>query len=133
MSPSAITYFTHGTTVGVNSVIQRKGINLCLFTTAEFEDVLEVARLNARTPTISSPAARHRWLVAKKVFGIRERVLFDGSVDEPLDEESVRAAIQGVRDIGGDGIVIALLHAYRNPIHEQRVAEIVRSEAPTSP
>ena len=42
----------------------------------------------------------------------------------------MRAAIQGVRDIGGDGIVIALLHAYRNPIHEQRVAEIVRSEAP---
>ena len=45
VKPCDIIYFTHGTTVGVNSVIQRKGINLCLFTTAEFEDVLEVARL----------------------------------------------------------------------------------------
>ena len=130
VSPSAITYFTHGTTVGVNSVIQRKGINLCLFTTAEFEDVLEVARLKMPDPYDLFSRRAAPLVGREKVFGIRERVLFDGSVDEPLDEESVRAAIQGVRDIGGDGIVIALLHAYRNPIHEQRVAEIVRSEAP---
>ena len=44
VKPDQITYFTHGTTVGVNTVIQRKGINLCLFTTEHFEDVLEVAR-----------------------------------------------------------------------------------------
>ncbi|MEC7650010.1 MAG: hydantoinase/oxoprolinase family protein [Pseudomonadota bacterium] len=130
VSPSAITYFTHGTTVGVNSVIQRKGINLCLFTTAEFEDVLEVARLKMPDPYDLFSRRAAPLVGREKVFGIRERVLFDGSVDEPLDEESVRTAIQGVRDIGGDGIVIALLHAYRNPIHEQRVAEIVRSEAP---
>ena len=65
-------------------------------------------------PYDSSPP-RGTLVGREKVFGIKERVLFDGSVDEPLDEESVRAAIQGVRDIGGDGIVIALLHAYRNP------------------
>ena len=130
VSPSAITYFTHGTTVGVNSVIQRKGINLCLFTTAEFEDVLEVARLKMPDPYDLFSRRAAPLVGREKVFGIKERVLFDGSIDELLDEESVRAAIQGVRDIGGDGIVIALLHAYRNPVHEQRVAEIVRSEAP---
>ena len=130
VSPSAITYFTHGTTVGVNSVIQRKGINLCLFTTAEFEDVLEVARLKMPDPYDLFSRRAAPLVGREKVFGIKERVLFDGSVDEPLDEESVRAAIQGVRDIGGDGIAIALLHAYRNPVHEQRVAEIIRSEAP---
>ena len=50
ISPSSISYFTHGTTVGVNTVIQRKGVKLCLFTTENFEDVLEVARLKMPDP-----------------------------------------------------------------------------------
>jgi N-methylhydantoinase A len=130
VKPCDIMYFTHGTTVGVNSVIQRKGINLCLFTTAEFEDVLEVARLKMPDPYDLFSRRAAPLVSREKVFGVRERILFDGSVDEPLDEDSVRTAIQGVREIGGDGIVIALLHAYRNPAHERRVAEIVSSEAP---
>ena len=130
VKPCDIMYFTHGTTVGVNSVIQRKGINLCLFTTAEFEDVLEVARLKMPDPYDLFSRRAAPLVSREKVFGVKERILFDGSVDEPLDENSVRTAIQGVREIGGDGIVIALLHAYRNPAHERQVAEIVSSEAP---
>lgn len=130
VAPREITYFTHGTTVGVNSVIQRKGINLCLFTTAEFEDVLEVARLKMPDP-YDLLSRRPPTLVGReKVFGIRERILFDGSIDQELDEDSVRTALDGVRAIGGEGVVIGLLHAYRNPVHERRVAEIVRREAP---
>src|SRR5262245_39107601 len=45
IAPSEISYFTHGTTVGVNAVIQRKGLKLALFTTEHFRDVLEIARL----------------------------------------------------------------------------------------
>jgi N-methylhydantoinase A len=128
--PSEINYFTHGTTVGVNSVIQRKGINLCLFTTAEFEDVLEVARLKMPDP-YDLLSHRAPPLVSRdKVFGIRERMLFDGSIDQPLDEDSVHEAIARVRQVGGDGVVVSLLHAYRNPVHERRVSEIIRAEAP---
>jgi len=128
--PSEIDYFTHGTTVGVNSVIQRKGIKLCLFTTAEFEDVLEVARLKMPDP-YDLLSRRAPPLVSRdKVFGIQERMLFDGSIDQPLDEDSVLEAIARVRQVGGDGVVVSLLHAYRNPAHERRVAEIIRSEAP---
>ena len=50
VAPESITYFTHGTTVGVNTVIQRKGVRLCLFTTRNFVDVLEVARLKMPDP-----------------------------------------------------------------------------------
>ena len=50
VAPKDVTYFTHGTTVGVNTVIQRRGIKLCLFTTRGFEDVLEVARLKMPDP-----------------------------------------------------------------------------------
>jgi N-methylhydantoinase A len=130
IAPRDIAYFTHGTTVGVNSVIQRKGINLCLFTTAAFEDVLEVARLKMPDP-YDLLSRRPPPLVSRdRVFGIRERILFDGSIDLPLDEDSVREAVDGVRAIGGEGVVIAFLHAYRNPAHERRVAELVKAQAP---
>ena len=130
VAPNKIDYFTHGTTVGVNSVIQRKGINLCLFTTVEFEDVLEIARLKMPNP-YDLLSRRAPPLVSRdKVFGIRERMLFNGGIDHPLDEDSVHEAIAGVRRVSGEGVVISLLHAYRNPAHEHRVAEIIRAEAP---
>ena len=125
-----ITYFTHGTTVGVNTVIQRKGINLCLFTTEHFGDVLEVARLKMPDPYDLFSRRPVPLVTREKVFPIPGRMLFDGSEDMPLDEAAVKAAIAGVRAVGGEGIVVALLHSYRNPVHERRVVEIVRTEAP---
>ena len=65
-----------------------------------------------------------------KVFGIKERVLSDGSIDTPLDIENVKSALKRVKEVGGDAIVVALMHAYRNPEHERFVAEIIRKEAP---
>jgi N-methylhydantoinase A len=130
VKPDQITYFTHGTTVGVNTVIQRKGINLCLFTTEHFEDVLEVARLKMPDPYDLFSRRPEPLVGREKVFPIPGRMLFDGSEDAPLDEDAVRAAVAGVRRVGGEGIVVSLLHAYRNPEHERRVMEIVNREAP---
>ena len=62
VKPGSITYFTHGTTVGVNTVIQRKGVKLCLFTTENFVDVLELARLKMPEPVgpaVEPAAAAH--------------------------------------------------------------------------
>lgn len=128
--PSSISYFTHGTTVGVNTVIQRRGITLCLFTTRGFEDVLEVARLKMPDPYDLFSARPEPLVTRDRVFSIDERMLFDGTVDQPLDETSVDAAIEGVRSVGGEGVVVAFLHAYRNPLHERRVAEIIKAKAP---
>ena len=66
----------------------------------------------------------------EKVFGIRERILSNGDVDIPVDEKSVRDAISKVKLLGGEAIVISLLHSYRNPEHEKWIAEIIRLEAP---
>jgi N-methylhydantoinase A len=125
-----ISYFTHGTTVGVNTVIQRKGATLCLFTTENFEDVLEVARLKMPDPYDLFSVRPEPLVTRDRVFGITERVSVDGSVDIPVDEDSVLRAIEGVREAGGEAVVVALLHAYRNPEHERWVAGIIRSEAP---
>ena len=128
--PGDVSYFTHGTTVGVNTVIQRKGINLCLFATEHFEDVLEVARLKMPDPYDLFSRRPDPLVGREKVFSIPGRILFDGSEDEPLDEDAVCSAVAGVRAAGGEGIVVSLLHAYRNPAHEARVLEIVGQEAP---
>ena len=130
IEPSSISYFTHGTTVGVNTVIQRKGVNLCLFTTENFEDVLELARLRMPDPYDLFSARPDPLVTRDKVFGIKERVLSDGSIDTPLDIENVKSALKRVKEVGGDAIVVALMHAYRNPEHERFVAEIIRKEAP---
>ena len=130
IKPTEVSYFTHGTTVGVNTVIQRKGTALCLFTTENFEDVLEVARLKMPDPYDLFSARPEPLVTRDRVFGIKERILVDGSVDMPVDEDSVLEAIQGVRAVGGEAVVVALLHAYRNPEHERWVAGIIRSEAP---
>src|SRR5688572_26488370 len=79
--PAEISYFTHGTTVGVNTVIQRRGVPLALFTTQGFEDVLEVARLKMPDPYDLFSRRPEPLSPRERVFGIRERVLADGTVD----------------------------------------------------
>jgi N-methylhydantoinase A len=130
VDPSDITSFVHGTTVGINTVIQRKGARLALLTTENFEDVIELARL--RMPEAYSLFSRRGApLVSRdRIFGIAERMLADGTVEQPLDEASVVAAIEQALAKGVDGIVISLLNAYRNPAHEADVAAIVARVAP---
>ena len=131
--PERITYFTHGTTVGVNTVIQRKGVKLCLLATENFVDVLEVARLKVPDP-YDLLSSRPAPLVTKdRVLPVRERMSADGSMDAPVDEASVIAAVEKARALGAEGIVIALINAYRNPAHEHAVKAIVNRVAPGLP
>lgn len=128
-----ISYFTHGTTVGVNTVIQRKGARLALFTTQGFEDVLEVARLKMPDPYSLFSRRADPLAARERVYGLRERVLSDGTVDTALDEAATRAAVESARAAGAETIVVALLHAYANPANERRVREIVAAHAPEMP
>src|SRR6266536_245168 len=130
VSPADITSFVHGTTVGINTVIQRKGARLALLTTENFEDVVELARL--RMPEAYSLFSRRGApLVPRdRIFGIRERMLADGTVEQAVDEASVVSAIGRAQAKGVDGIVITLLNAYRNPIHEAEVSAIAARVAP---
>ena len=130
MDPSAVTGFVHGTTVGINTVIQRKGADLALLTNTGFEDVIELARL--RMPEMHSLfCARPEQLIPRdRVFGVGGRLLADGREETPLDEEGIRSAVAMARARGAQGVIISFLHAYRNQAHEQAARAIVRSEAP---
>ena len=133
IGPGEISYFTHGTTVGVNTVIQRKGLKLALFTTEHFRDVLELARL--KIPDMYSLTSKRPapLITRDRVFGIRERLGADGSVDHPLDEASVAEAVRGAKGAGAEGVVISLLHSYKNPAHELAVKALVEKLAPGLP
>jgi N-methylhydantoinase A len=133
IGPDAISYFTHGTTVGINSVIQRKGIRLCLFATENFVDVLELARLKMPDPYHLMSARPQPLVTRDRVIPIRERMLADGTVKDPLDKDSVRQALERARALGAEGIVVALLHSYRNPAHEREVKRLLAEWAPELP
>jgi N-methylhydantoinase A len=133
IKPGDITYFTHGTTVGINTVIQRKGLKLALFTTEHFRDVLEVARL--KIPNMYNLLSkRPEPLIPRdRVFGVVGRMKADGSEETALDESSVARAVAGAQAAGAEGIVVSLLHSYRNAGHERAVKALVERLAPEIP
>ena len=127
LDPTAVTRFVHGTTVGVNTIIQRKGAPLALFTNAGFEDVIELARL--RMPeTYSLFCSRPEQLITRdRVFGIPARMRSDGRETVKPDLAVVAAAVASAKARGAVGIVIAFLHAWRDGAQEEAVkAEIAR-------
>lgn len=125
-----ISYFTHGTTVGVNAVVQRRGLKLALITTRHFEDVLDIARL--KIPDMYHLMSRRpEPLISRdRVFGVVERMGADGRVVQAVDESSVREAARALRDAGCEGVVVSLLHSYRNPAHEHEVKRLIEAELP---
>jgi N-methylhydantoinase A len=129
VEPSDIEAFVHGTTIGINTIIQRKGAKLALITTAGFEDVIELARL--RMPEMYSLfCARPEPLISRDlVFGVRERILADGTEAEPLDQGALADALSRIRGKGAQGVIVAFLHAYRNDAHEREAKRIIEASA----
>jgi N-methylhydantoinase A len=131
--PDEIVYFTHGTTVGINTVIQRKGLRLALFVTDGFRDVLEIGRL--KIPNMYNLLSkRPAPLISRDmVFGLPGRLDFEGGETRALDEAAVAEAARAAVSAGAEGIVVSLLHAYRYPRHELRVREVIEATVPDLP
>jgi len=123
----------HGTTIAVNTLIQRTGARLGLLVTEGFRDVLELQRLRLPNP-FDLDGARPLPLVPRaRVAEVRERLRADGSLDTPLDEASVRDGAARLTGQGVEGLVVSLLHAYRNAAHERGTKSIVEKTAPGLP
>ncbi|MBK1699164.1 hydantoinase/oxoprolinase family protein [Rhodovibrio salinarum] len=127
---STVETFVHGTTVGINTVIQRKGARLALLTNAGFEDVVELGRL--RLPDMYSLfCAQPEPLVTRDmIFGVGGRMLSDGTEESPLDPAEVEAAVMAAKTAGAEGLVVSFLHSYRNAAHEHEVVRIARETVP---
>jgi len=112
----------HGTTVGTNALLQRKGARVALVTTAGFEDVIEIGR-QARPRLYDFFFDRIQPLVARELrFGVRERVDATGKVLEQPAEDELARLCETVGAANPDAIAIALLFSFANPANETAVA-----------
>jgi N-methylhydantoinase A len=127
---SGIDVLVHGTTIAVNTLIQRTGARLGLLVTEGFRDVLEIQRLRLPNPLDLNGRRPEPLIPRSRVAEVRERLRADGEVDTALDEEGVEAAARGLAARGVEGLVISLLHAYRDPSHERRARAAAERAAP---
>lgn len=134
--------FAHGTTASTNALIQRRGARVGVLFTAGFEDTLAIGRGPiGRVGGLPQQMAMDfihteppEPLVPREMIrGIPERVGADGKIVSPLDEDSLRESVESLVTEGAESLAVCLLWAFRNPIHEQRIAEICGQIAPGLP
>ena len=112
----------HGTTVGTNALLQRRGARVALITTKGFEDVLVIGR-QARPELYNLNAVKPTPLVSDDLrLGVTERVVASGEVIEPLNEEELNRLVRKLRSLRLESIAICLLFSFLHPEHEQRIA-----------
>ncbi len=130
IAPNDIGYFVHGTTLGLNTLLQRNGATTGLLVTKGFRDLLEIGRLRLPDPT-NYYVERIKPLVARRhVRQIDERLRVDGAVVTPLDLDEATLAARDLMEAGVTSVAIVFMHAYRNPLHERIVAEHLRKQLP---
>ncbi len=113
----------HGSTVATNAVLERKGGRIALVTTRGFEDVLFIGRQTRRelyNVFVTAPAPI---VEPGHVFGLSERMLYDGSVLRPLDLAEVDDLVAQLHALEITTVAVCLLHAYANSSHEHAVAQ----------
>lgn len=114
----------HGTTTTTNAVLERKLSRTGLITTAGFRDILELGRRTRPQPY--GMKGHFTPIIPRDLrLEVAERMDHAGRIVTPLDEAAVRAAGQTLLAAGVEFVVVHFLHAYANPEHEQRAAEIL--------
>ena len=127
----ALTEVLHGTTVATNMILEGKGARAALVTTRGFRHVLSIGRQDIpRKANLYNWVKPERPIPPQRIVEVAERVAAGGEVLEALDEASVREAIAALRGLEVEAVAVCLLHAFANPTHEVRTAEILREELP---
>jgi N-methylhydantoinase A len=133
-----IAVLTHGTTVGTNALIQRKGAKVGLITTRGHEDAIHIMRgsrgVSSRdiAKVVHFPSSQKPSPIVPKrlIEGVSERVDCFGEVVVPLNEAEAEAAIKRLLAQGAEAIGVCFLWSFKNPAHERRVKEMIRELAP---
>ena len=122
--------FLHGSTIAINTVIERKGVKTALITTRGFRDVYEIGRSN-RPDAYNLFFERPVPLVPRSLRReVTERMTARGEIHTPLDREGAAAVVTALMKAGVQSIAVCLLHSYANPAHEEALGEIIASIYP---
>ena len=130
IGPGQITHVIHGTTLGTNTVIERKGAKTAFLTTEGFRDILEMGyekRYDHYDIYLEKPPP----LVPRKYrLPVRERISAEGKVLVELDHNQVLQTIRFLKHEEIEAVAVGFLHAYAHPVHEQKVRDLILSELP---
>jgi N-methylhydantoinase A len=120
----------HGSTIAINTVLERKGARTALITTRGFRDTYAIGRGN-RIEAFNLFFHRPKPLIPRALtFEVAERINAKGEVLTPLEDAEVRALAAQLAEEKIEAIAVCLLHAYANPAHEQRIGAILREALP---
>ncbi len=128
----------YSTTLAVNRLIERKGPRLGLLTTEGFEDTLPAGRGGAWGDGIPITHMRNLPKMNKPepiiprymIVGVKERIAYDGKIVRPLNEEDTLEKLRYLVNQGAQGFVVCLFNSYANPIHEQKIRELIQRQYP---
>jgi len=126
-----IDLIVHGTTTTTNAVLERRLARTGMITTQGFRDIIELGR-RTRPQAYGMTGTFVPVIPRNLRLEVPERVEASGKVRLPLDEDAMRAAVQKLLDAGCESLVIHFLHAYANPAHELRAAEIAAGMWPNA-
>ncbi len=115
---SRSSHFLHGTTVGLNALIERRGATVGLITTAGFRDVLEIGRGDRPDPYDLRPRPKDPLVPRRRRVEVTERTRADGQVVTPLDLSDVASIVESFATESVDAIAVVLINSYTNPHHE---------------
>jgi N-methylhydantoinase A len=127
---SRIDILKHGTTLIINTLLERRGGRTALVTTRGFADILEIGRAGRPFP-FDLEYARQPPLVPRPLrLEIDERISASGEIVRTWNDDDIEALISRLGNLNVDAVAIAFINSYRNPEHERKLAEILRSRLP---
>jgi N-methylhydantoinase A len=122
--------FLHGSTVAINTILERTGARTALLVTEGFRDIYEIGRIN-RPDAYNLFFRKHVPLVERALrFEVRERVLADGEVERPLDEDEIKALGAMLAERGIEACAILFINCYAHAGHEVRAKAILSADHP---
>ena len=122
--------FLHGSTIAINTVVERKGVKTALITTRGFRDVYEIGRSN-RPDAYNLFFERPVPLVLRSLRReVTERMTARGEIHTPLNQEEASRVVAELKKAGVASIAVCLLHSYANSAHEEALGEIIASVHP---
>jgi N-methylhydantoinase A len=120
-----------GTTLSTNCVLEKKGAKCCLIYTKGFKDIPELGTKIWKEDIYNLKVPPPSYLIPRYLrFGVEERMQYDGEILTPLNEDDVLEAVKKAKEHDVEVPIICFLHSYINPAHEERAAEIVKTEYP---
>ena len=133
LEPGDVGTVIHGTTLATNAIIEKKGAVTGVITTEGFRDILEIA-YERRYDQYDIYLEKPDLLVPReRCLTVPERIDADGEVWRALDEAAIDSLMDRVERLGIESLAIGLLHSYANPVHEQRLRQLIAERRPDLP